>query len=69
MLEASLLICAPLGCRGQLGTSGVMIPARPSPDLPDPNVVRKNRKFLLLAVLVGLVFAAGLGVVLWVLNR
>ena len=46
-----------------------MIPARPDPDLPDPNVVRKNRKFLLLAVLVGLVFAAGLGVVLWVLNR
>lgn len=46
-----------------------MIPARPSPDYPDPNVVRKNRKFMLLAVLVGLIFSAGLGCVLWLLNR
>ena len=46
-----------------------MIPARPSPDEPDPNVVRKNRKFLLVALVVGSVFSVGLGVTLWLLNR
>jgi hypothetical protein len=46
-----------------------MIPARPSPDEPDPNVRRKNRKFFLLALLVGLVCSAGFGAVLGLLNR
>ena len=46
-----------------------MIPARPSPDKPDPNVVRKNRKFMLLALLIGLGCSAVFGVVLWLLNR
>jgi hypothetical protein len=46
-----------------------MIPARPSPDEPDPNVARKNRKFFLLALLVGLVCSAIFGAILWVLNR
>jgi len=46
-----------------------MIPARPSPDEPDPNVTRKNRKFLLLALLVGLVCSAVFGAIQWLLNR
>jgi hypothetical protein len=46
-----------------------MIPARPSPDEPDPNVATKNRKFLLLAMVVGLVCSAVLGVIQWLLNR
>ncbi len=46
-----------------------MIPARPSPDKPDPNVVRKNRKFFRLALLVGLVCSAIFGAALWLLNR
>jgi len=46
-----------------------MIPARPSPDQPDPNVARKNRKFLLLALLVGLVSSAAFGAILWLTNR
>ena len=46
-----------------------MIPSRPSPDEPDPNVASKNRKFLLLALLVGLVCAAICGAILWLINR
>jgi len=46
-----------------------MIPARPSPNKPDPEVRRKNRKFLLLALSVGLVCAAVLAAVLWLLNK
>jgi hypothetical protein len=46
-----------------------MIPSRPSPDEPDPNVRRKNRKFLLMALLAGLVCSAVFGVIQWLLNR
>ena len=46
-----------------------MIPSRPSPDEPDPNVTKKNRKFLLLALLVGLVCSGIFGATLWFLNR
>jgi len=46
-----------------------MIPARPSPDEPDPNVMRKNRKFLLLALLVGLICSLVFGTALWLINR
>jgi hypothetical protein len=46
-----------------------MIPARPSPDEPDPNVATKNRKFLLLALLVGLLFSALFGAVQWFTNN
>jgi hypothetical protein len=46
-----------------------MIPARPSPDEPDPNVQRKNRKFLLVAFVVGLVCSAVLGAALFLINR
>jgi hypothetical protein len=46
-----------------------MIPARPSPDQPDPNVRRKNRRFLALALLVGVVSSAAFGAILWLLNR
>jgi hypothetical protein len=46
-----------------------MIPARASPDAPDPNVSRKNRKFLLLALVVGLVCSAVFGAIQWLLNK
>jgi hypothetical protein len=46
-----------------------MIPARPSRDEPNLNVKRKNRKFLLLALLVGVVCSAVFGAIQWVLNR
>ena len=46
-----------------------MIPARPSPSKPDPNVTVKNRKFLLIALVVGLVSSALFGLVLWLLNK
>jgi hypothetical protein len=46
-----------------------MIPARPSPDEPDPNIMRKNRKFFLLALLVGLVSSAMFGAIQWLLNK
>jgi hypothetical protein len=46
-----------------------MIPARTNPDGPDPNVARKNRKFFLLALLVGLACSAVFGAIQWLLNR
>jgi hypothetical protein len=46
-----------------------MIPARPSPHEPDPNVIRKNRRFLLIALLVGLGCSVLLGAAMFLFNR
>ena len=46
-----------------------MIPARPSPDKSDPEVRRKNRKFLLLALMVSIICAADLAAILWLVNE
>ena len=72
---ARFLICARRpqgGCetrKASLLPLLAMIPARPSPDEPDPNVMRKNRKFLLLALLVGLICSLVFGTALWLINR
>ena len=46
-----------------------MIPARPGLGQPDLNVRIKNRRFLGLALLVGVVSSAVFGAILWLLNQ